>query len=174
MYTPPARPPTFSCMILCHAMPCHACVVSHIQFSVTPWTVAHQVFLSVGFPRQEYWSSLPSSSPGALPDRRIKPTSLVSSALAGGFLATMPLGKPWDIVQLIYYVHFLFPLIRIWTSWEKWFLSATASGPSRCSTNCMLTLNIPSRSIWTAMFWGVPSSCHLGWSKIVICTLFKK
>ena len=104
-------------------MPCHACVVSHVQLLVTPWTVAHQVFLSMGFPRQEYWSSLPFSSPGALPDWRTKPTSLVSSALAGGFLTTMPPGKPCDIIQLIYYVHFLFPLVRIWTSWEKWFLS---------------------------------------------------
>jgi len=153
-------------------MPCHACVVSHVQLLVTPWTVAHQVFLSMGFPRQEYWSSLPFSSPGALPDWRIKPTSLVSSALAGGFLTTMPPGKPCDIIQLIYYVHFLFPLVRIWTSWEKWFLSVlltdefsvskAASVPSRCSTNSMLTLDIPSRSIWTAIFWGVPSSCHLG------------
>ena len=132
-------------MILCYAMPCHACVVSHVQLLVTPWTVAHQVFLSMGFPRQEYWSSLPFSSPGALPDQRIKPTSLVSSALAGGFLTTMPPGKSCDIIQLIYYVHFLFPLVRIWTSWEKWFLSIlltdefsvsnAASVPSRCSTD---------------------------------------
>ena len=31
---------------------------------VTPWTVAHQVPLSIGFPRQEYWSGLPFPSPG--------------------------------------------------------------------------------------------------------------
>ena len=35
---------------------------------VTPWTVAHQAPLSVGFPRQEYWSGLPFLSPGDLPD----------------------------------------------------------------------------------------------------------
>ena len=91
----------------------HAQSLSHVRLLVTPWTVAHQVFLSMGFPRQEYWSSLPFSSPGALPDQRIKPTSLVSSALAGGFLTTMPPGKSCDIIQLIYYVHFLFPLVRI-------------------------------------------------------------
>ena len=41
----------------------------------TPWTVAHQTPLSIGFPKQEYWSGLPSPSPGDLPDSRIKPTS---------------------------------------------------------------------------------------------------
>ena len=36
--------------------------------SVTPWTVAHQATLSMGFPRQEYGSGLPFPSPGDLPD----------------------------------------------------------------------------------------------------------
>ena len=39
----------------------------------TPWTVAHQAPLSMGFPRQEYWSGLPFSSPGDLPDPETKP-----------------------------------------------------------------------------------------------------
>ena len=55
------------------------------------WTVALQAPLSMGFPRQEYWSGLPFPSPGGLPDPRIKPTS---SALAGGFFTTKSLGKP--------------------------------------------------------------------------------
>ena len=50
---------------------------------VTPWTVARQAPLSVGFSRQEYWSGLPFSSPGDLPNRGIKPTSPAS---VGGFL----------------------------------------------------------------------------------------
>ena len=41
----------------------------------TPWTVACQVPLSMGFSRQEYWSGLPFSSPGDLPDPGIKPGS---------------------------------------------------------------------------------------------------
>ena len=36
--------------------------------SVTPWTVARQVPLSMGFSRQEYWSGLPFPTPGDLPD----------------------------------------------------------------------------------------------------------
>ena len=41
----------------------------------TPWTVAHQTPLSMGYPRKEYWSGLPFPSPGELPDPGIKPTS---------------------------------------------------------------------------------------------------
>ena len=41
----------------------------------TPWTVAHQAPLSMGFPRQEYWSGLPFPSPGTLPNSGIKPIS---------------------------------------------------------------------------------------------------
>ena len=41
----------------------------------TLWTVAHQAPLSMGFPRQEYWSGLPFPSPGDLPDPGIKSTS---------------------------------------------------------------------------------------------------
>ena len=43
--------------------------------SVTPWTVAGQVPLSIGFSRQEYWSGLPFHSPGDLPNPGIKPRS---------------------------------------------------------------------------------------------------
>ena len=46
-----------------------------MQLSVTPWTVAHQAPLSMGFPRQEYWSGLPLPSPGDHPDLGIKPVS---------------------------------------------------------------------------------------------------
>jgi len=42
----------------------------------------------VGFSRQEYWSELPCPPPGDLPDSGIKPESLASLALAGGFFTT--------------------------------------------------------------------------------------
>ena len=58
---------------------------------VTPWTVAHQIPLSIGFLRQEYCSGLPFPSPGGLPDPGIKP---LSPALAGGFFTTESPGKP--------------------------------------------------------------------------------
>ena len=62
------------------------------RLSVTPWTVVpHQAPLSLGVPRQECWSGLPFPPPGYLPNPGIEPES---SALAGGFFTTQPLGKP--------------------------------------------------------------------------------
>ena len=56
--------------------------VSHpvVSDSATPWTVAFQAPLSVGFPRQEYWSGLPFPSPGVLSDPGIKARSPVLQA----------------------------------------------------------------------------------------------
>ena len=51
----------------------------------TPCTVAHQTSLSMGFPRQEYWSELPFPSPGILPDPGMEP---VAPVLEGRFLTT--------------------------------------------------------------------------------------
>ena len=42
---------------------------------MTPWTVAHQAPLSMGFPRQEYWSGLLFPSPGDLPNPGVEPAS---------------------------------------------------------------------------------------------------
>ena len=56
----------------------HICELFSFSHSVrfdslaTPWTVAHQSPLSMGFPRQEYWSGLPLSSPGDLPNSGMK------------------------------------------------------------------------------------------------------
>ena len=57
---------------------------------VTPWTVAHQAPLSMGFPSQEYWNGLPFPSPRDLHDQGIK---FMSPALAGGFFTPEPPGK---------------------------------------------------------------------------------
>ena len=68
-----------------------ACLLSHfgpVQFFATVWTVAHQAPLSLGFPTQEHWSGLPFPSAGHLPDPGIKPLSLKSLALSGGFFST--------------------------------------------------------------------------------------
>ena len=48
--------------------------------TTTPWTVAHQAPLYVGFSRQEYWSGLPFPSPGDLPNPGIEPRSPVLQA----------------------------------------------------------------------------------------------
>ena len=63
-------------------------VVSHVQLFVTPWTAVFQALLSTGLSRQEYWNGLQFPPPGDLPDSWIKPMSLASPALMGGFFTT--------------------------------------------------------------------------------------
>ena len=43
------------------------CCFSRVWLFATPWTVAHQAPLSMGFSRQEYWIGMPCTSPGDLP-----------------------------------------------------------------------------------------------------------
>ena len=61
---------------------------SHVRFFLSPWIVAHQILLSMGFSRQEYWSRFPFPSPGNLPNLGIHLMSLTFPALAGGFFTT--------------------------------------------------------------------------------------
>ena len=61
------------------------CVLSHVRLFVSPWSVACQASLSMGFPRQECWSGLPFPSSGGLPNPGIEPVSLVSPALTRRF-----------------------------------------------------------------------------------------
>ena len=68
-------------------------LVANFDAFVTPWTVAHQAPLSVGFSRQEDWSGLPFPSPGDLLDPGIEP---VSPALAGSFFTTELPGRQID------------------------------------------------------------------------------
>ena len=56
--------------------------LSRVLLFATPWAVALQGPLSMGFPRQEYWSGLLLPSPGDLPDPGLEHASL---ALASGF-----------------------------------------------------------------------------------------
>ena len=55
-----------------------------------PWIVAHHTPLSMGFPRQKYWSGLSFLSPWGLPDPGIEP---VSPVLAGRFHQGSPLSQ---------------------------------------------------------------------------------
>ena len=63
-------------------------VTSVVSDSVTPWTIARQAPLSLGFFRQEYWSGLPCPTPGDLLNPAIEAVSLISAALAGRFFTT--------------------------------------------------------------------------------------
>ena len=78
-----------------------------VRLFATPWTVARQAPLSMGFSRQEYWSGLLFPSPGDLPNPGIKPWSL---ALQANALSSEPPGKlpkfeqPYYILKMQYYL----------------------------------------------------------------------
>ena len=89
---------------------CSTCVLSHSECPTLcdPVTAARQPPLSMGFSKQEYWSGLPFPIPGDLPNPGIKPMSLSSPALAGGFFTTS----------------------ATWEAWNVQFSSVTQSGPT--------------------------------------------
>ena len=66
---------------------------SCVWLFATPWTVAHQSPLSMGFSRREYESGLPFPPAGDLPDPGIEPLSLTSPALAGRLFITLQTGE---------------------------------------------------------------------------------
>ena len=77
---------------------------SRVRLFVILWTVTRQAPLSMGSSRQEYWSGLPFSSPGHLPNPEIEPEP---PALADGFFTTRAtweaqffLDGPWSVCHL--------------------------------------------------------------------------
>ena len=68
-----------------------------VQLLVTLWTVAHQAPLSMGFPRQEYYSGLPFPFPWDHPDPGMEPVSLTSLALARGWFFTISV--TWQVLR---------------------------------------------------------------------------
>ena len=120
-------------------------VLSRIWLVATSWTVARWAPLSMGFPRQEYWSGLPFPTRRDLPNPGIKPMSLACPTLAGGFFTT---NATWEIrknihtsalppqacmyTQTLCMIHFmphficLFTITKmIWGNWKKF-----GTGPS--------------------------------------------
>ena len=90
---------------------------SHVWLSATPWTVARQAPLFMGFPRQEYWSWLPCPPLGDLPNWGIKPKSLMSPALAGEFFTT---SATWEAPYMP-----IIPQIKKKKKKEEWLLNET-------------------------------------------------
>ena len=70
-------------------------MLSYVRLFVTSRTVACLAPLSMGFPRQDYWSRLSFPPPGDLSDSGIEPASLASSAPAGEFFTIAPPRKPF-------------------------------------------------------------------------------
>ena len=93
-----------------------SCSVVSNSFA-TRSTVSCQPPLSMGFPRQEYWSGLPFPSPGDLPDPEIEP------CIAGRFFTAEPPGKPTDKVSTVLFQEsssneYLFHML--WNQDQSW------------------------------------------------------
>ena len=133
---PPRKPPHFQDfkrnfsllwlqdnVIIMRVIKCVLCCFCRVRLLVIPWTVAHQAPLSMKFSRQEYiWSAIPP--PGDLPSPGIKPTSLMSPALAGGFftschLEKCHLGSPCSIITYN-------QLAWLWWRETEWFYLHTS------------------------------------------------
>ena len=108
------------------------CVLSWL-LSATPWTVAHQAPLSMGFLRQEYCSGLPCPPPGDLPDPGTEARSLTFSALAGRFFIT---NTAWHLTPNHY---------------QRAFLQSP--GLARSSACWPLTLTVSPEQTTTWLLW---------------------
>ena len=78
---------------------CVCQLLTRVRLFVTPWTVACQTPLSMGFSRQEYWSGLPFPSPGDLPNPGIQPGCPASQSDS---LLSEPPGKISNISVCVY------------------------------------------------------------------------
>ena len=84
------------CRYMCVCVSCS----NHVWIFETPWTMAHQAFLSLGSSWQGYWSELPFSSPGDLHGPGIEPGS---PALQLDSLPSEPAGKPYRYTCIYMY-----------------------------------------------------------------------
>ena len=79
----------------------HACVLSLfscVWLFATPWSVAHQASLSMGFSRQEHWNGLRYPLAGDLPNPGIEPVSLT---LLHWQMGSLPLAPPGSLPRTI-------------------------------------------------------------------------
>ena len=90
-------------------------MLSHLDVSdsfATPWTIALQAPLSMGFFRQEYWSGSPFPTPGDLPDPRIETMSPVSPAWQVDSLPTEPSRDGRSVELLLMGTEFLLGMMK--------------------------------------------------------------
>ena len=76
---------------------------SRVLLFAAPWDVACPAPLSMGFSRQEYWSGLPYSSPGDIPNPGTEPMSLTSTTLAGVLFSTSAIWEACAVVTVYPY-----------------------------------------------------------------------
>ena len=76
-------------------------MLSHVGVFSTPWTIAHQAPLSMGFYRQEYWNGLPFPSSGDLSDPGIESVSLAAPVLQAD---SLQLSQEGSLVMVVNHI----------------------------------------------------------------------
>ena len=131
-----------------------ACMLSRfsrVRLFATPWVVARQTSLSLGFSRREYWSGLPFPSLRDLPDPGIEPMYL---SLAGRFFTTEPLGKPWCVC--VYARVFVCVCVQV-GNLHRSSGSQGLRGPQALRSACFC-LSTDSSVGWRGSCWAMASS----------------
>ena len=118
-------------------------MLSRVWCFATLWTIACQAPLSMGFPRQEYWSGFPFPSPGDVPDPGTEPASPVS-CIGRQILYHWAPGKPFNRMLLLLLSHFS----RVW-------LCAT---PEMAAHQAPLSLGFSRQEHWSGLPF--PSPMH--------------
>ena len=92
-------------------------MIKWLKWTELNWTIAHQVPLSMGFPRQEYWNGLPFPSSRDLPNSGIKP---MSPAWQADCLPLSHLESPISHYKWFVFVNWLMTETGTWQKISKW------------------------------------------------------
>ena len=127
---------------------------------MTPWTVARQAPLSMGFFRQEYRSGLPCPPAGDLPDPGIKLASLMSSALANGFFTNSTIWKAQEVALQTLLLHTPILSSRRKGVWQlvpcfrcPRIRRVNNKGERRCACT-RVCVCARTRAVWSCESWG--------------------
>ena len=132
----------------------HVCVRSAGYDSfATPWTIAHQAPLSMGFSQQEYWSGLPFPPSGDLANPGIEPTSPASPALHMASLSLSHQGSPYISKMLI--------IIRKVEDFGDIYSKTREKEKRRLGRNGIIVFS----SFWTTMWRGGGRHMFLMWGQ---------
>ena len=129
-------------------------MLSYVCLLTTPWTVAHQAFLLMEFPRREYWSGLPLPLSGDLPNSGIEPLSPGSLLHWRQILYCWATGEAPDLSDAISsYLYFHLTTMNLMNLLLLWVV---------ISSFCILWFFFPSScsELWCARITSKPCRVH--------------
>ena len=148
---------------------------SRVWLFVTPWTVAHQAPLSMGFSRQQYWSVLPFHPPGIFPTQGLNPCLLHLLHCQADSLPLNHSGSPLLAISgsKVYFIFIMFVEVptsenvlhgfsHVWASSYKIVLGNIQNSKFSCLFDRLCWLSIPFRSWNTYLFFFFNTHHHFG------------